>query len=230
MGHIYANHPSRSSGDIDSAGKVAINLYAVEQQTDQYDRPLIILIMIEHLINQDRRPVCNHDLLEKSPKDQLGPMGQIGIGKPMPLVKLLRQLIVPGDRPLYDLRKEGNEQDKAWETLISLNFSSVQVDDIGGRLKSIEGNSQRDQSSEVKNSFKAQRLKESAEVLDRCQYAEVDQQDEKNHLSLFLLYCGLQLLFFFTGKFAVFAQILFVPMILLSDIPPSEKGNHRRKQ
>ena len=120
MGHGDSHTLRHTSGDIDSATEIRINLYRIEQESCQYDHAGILVIPVKDFIADNGDSIRYDQFLKKAPQNQLRPTGQIVVIKDITPVQLFCQLIVPGNRALNDLRKKRRKQSELQQVSIRL--------------------------------------------------------------------------------------------------------------
>ena len=62
LGHVNAEHPRDTARNIDAAGKIAVELNAVEQNAAGNDRAAVGAVFRDDSVDQHSRPVGNDEL------------------------------------------------------------------------------------------------------------------------------------------------------------------------
>ena len=194
--HINAHALGQTSGDVDAATEICVDLNHIEKQAHENGAPCVFCVIAEDLVHQDSRPVRDDEFLEKSPQNQFRSMRQIPVVESMPFVELIRQLIISADRSLDDLREERREKREFGDVPVRFDLVSVQIEDVRCRLEGVERDPQWNQdASRIKNTC---RLQVIPEVFEYSKNAEIKNENEDDHFPLpGLGSCFGRLLFFF---------------------------------
>ena len=142
---MNAQHLRDAPGDVDAAGKVAVELNAIEAHGQGGHGAAVTGRVVENGIDCHGRPVCNDQLFQISPHGQLNPVFQIVRIKGVLGGQLVAQLTVAADGSLDHLREKGGEQRKLCHVSLGRVFSPIAIDDIADALKHIKGQAQRHQ-------------------------------------------------------------------------------------
>ena len=142
--------------------------------------------MIKHRRHQRQRTVGDHLFLKKAPEHEQRAALYPAKIKLVRRDQLRRKLIIPRDRALNQLRKEGNKQRKPRRILFRPVLAVMHVDQVTHRLECVKGNAQRQKQPKR---LGAQRRKHGRSILEQRQYTKVEQQHRiKDHpLPLFHL-------------------------------------------
>ena len=135
LGHVNAEHPRGAARNVDAAGKIAIELDAVEQNAAGNDRAAVRAVFRDHSVYQHGGPVGDNKLFEVAPETQLDAELQIAPVQTALRQKLRSKLVVPADRPLHHLREERDEQAVFQRVFLRGELSPVDVNDIADALE-----------------------------------------------------------------------------------------------
>ena len=135
LGHVNAEHPRDTARNIDAAGKIAVELNAVEQNAAGNDRAAVGAVFRDDSVDQHSRPVGNDELFEIPPEAKLDAEFEIAPVQTALSQKLRGKLVVPADGALHHLREERDEQAVFQRVFLRGELSAVDVDDIAHALK-----------------------------------------------------------------------------------------------
>ena len=104
--HCDSQHLGNTSGDINAARKISIELQRIDQHCKQGGKTAILCFISQYCILDRSGTVCNDHLFNKAPQDELKSELNVFKLQIMSVIQLPGQIIVNCDRPLYDLREE----------------------------------------------------------------------------------------------------------------------------
>ena len=143
FGHVDSEHPRDAARNVDSAGKIAVELDAIEQNAAGDDRAAVGAVFRNDGVYQHGGPVGNHKLLEIPPQAQLNAEFKVAPVKTACGKQLRGKLVVPADGALHHLREEGDEQAVLQGVFLRGILPAVHVDHVPGCLKNEIGQAQR---------------------------------------------------------------------------------------
>ena len=186
--HINAEHARDAACDIDAAGKIAVQLNAVKQNT------AVRTVLHDDVVFQNSCAVSDDDFFEVPPERQLNADLQVIPAQLALCSKLRRQLIETADRSLHHLRKERYEQAVAQRIALGRIFAAVHVNDVAHGLENEKRQTERHDkipSGNVIAERGRQQLEREIPVFHRVEQAKTADRANYRDLPLFVLYLGL---------------------------------------
>ena len=193
-GHINAEHARDAARDIYAAGKIAVQLNAVKQNTERNDSTAVGTVLHDDVVYQNSRAVGDDDFFEVTPERQLNADLQVVPAQLALCGKLRRQLIETADRSLHHLREERYEQAVAQRIALGRIFAAVHVNDVAHGLENEKRQTERHDkipSGNVVAERGRQQLEREIPVFHRVEQAKTADRANYRDLPLFVLYLGL---------------------------------------
>ena len=133
--HIDAEHARDAACDVDAAGKIAVQLDAVEQDAQRDDRTAIRAVFHDDVVYQNSRAVGDDDFFEVTPERQLNAELKILPAQLALREELRAELVEAADRALHHLREERYEQTVAQRIALGRIFAAVHVNNVAHGLE-----------------------------------------------------------------------------------------------
>ena len=133
--HIDAEQARDAAGNVDAAGKIAVELDAVEQNAARDDCAAVGAVVLDDGVDQHGGPVGDDELFEVAPQAQLDAEFEVAPVEAPLGRQLRRELVIAADGPLYHLREEGDEQAVAKGIFLRVRLSAVHVNHVADGLK-----------------------------------------------------------------------------------------------
>ena len=173
--HVDAEHARDAARDVDAAGKVAIELDAVEENARRDHGPAVWAVFQDDIVDQDRGAVCNDELFEIAPERELEARlkirpAEIALGR-----QLRGELAIAADRPLNHLRKKRDEKCVFQHVFLTFLLAAVDVDDIAHRLENEKRQPERHEeipARDVRTQRRGQQLQREIPIFHREKQAE----------------------------------------------------------
>ena len=129
-----------ADGDVDAAGKVAVNLHGVGK--GQQEKARAAQLRPPEGCNQGGNPVGNDQLLKVAPQHPLQTKGPLLAVKVVGLPQVLPQLAVGIDGALDKIGEVSGKQSELKEVPLRLCLAPVHIDAVAHGLKQVEGHAQ----------------------------------------------------------------------------------------
>ena len=192
--HIDAEHARDAACDVDAAGKIAVQLNAVKQNTERNDSTAVGTVLHDDVVYQNSRAVGDDDFFEVTPERQLNADLQVVPAQLALCGKLRRQLIETADRSLHHLREERYKQTVAQRIALGRIFAAVHVNNVAHGLENEKRQTERHDkipSGNVIAERGRQQLEREIPVFHRVEQAKTADRANYRDLLLFVLYLGL---------------------------------------
>ena len=192
--HIDAEHARDAACDVDAAGKIAVQLNAVKQNTERNDSTAVGTVLHDDVVYQNSRAVGDDDFFEVTPERQLNADLQVVPAQLAFCGKLRRQLIETADRSLHHLREERYKQTVAQRIALGRIFAAVHVNNVAHGLENEKRQTERHDkipSGNVIAERGRQQLEREIPVFHRVEQAKTADRANYRDLLLFVLYFGL---------------------------------------
>ena len=192
--HIDAEHARDAACDVDAAGKIAVQLDAVEQDAQRDDRTAIRAVFHDDVVYQNSRAVGDDDFFEVTPERQLNAELKILPAQLALREELRAELVEAADRALHHLREERYEQTVAQRIALGRIFAAVHVNNVAHGLENEKRQTERHDkipSGNVIAERGRQQLEREIPVFHRVEQAKTADRANYRDLLLFVLYLGL---------------------------------------
>ena len=184
LDHVNSEDLRNGAGYINSAGKVRINLQRIKQDRKAQRRPGERLRGLRNRTDRRSSVIRNHQFFKQAPQRELQAVFDAGKVGMVLFQKLTRQLVIPADRPLQELRKETDEERILSEIPFCPDVSAADINDIAHCLEGVERDPQRQDNSESQRR-KSEQISESREkrreVLQEKQNSEIQHKNQRQY-------------------------------------------------
>ena len=184
LDHVNSEDLRNGAGYINSAGKVRINLQRIKQHRKAQGRPGERFRGLRNRPDRRGSVIRNHQFFEQAPQRELQAVFDAGKVGMVLFQKLTRQLVIPADRPLQELRKETDEERILSEIPFCPDVSAADINDIAHCLEGVERDPQRQDDSEgqVRKSEQISGCSQKRrDIFQEEQNTEIQHKDQGQH-------------------------------------------------
>ena len=140
---VDAQNAGGADGNQGISAEIAVDLEGKDGHGGDIQRSREVVRTSENRIDEDRRPVRNHNLHKITLKHHQETGAQPVIIKPVRAVQLAQEISAALNRAGHQLRKEGHEQGIADKIRFRRCLSPIDVNQVARRLEGEEGNTDR---------------------------------------------------------------------------------------
>ena len=179
--HVDAEQARHAARDVDAAGKVTIQLDAVEENSSCDHSAAVGAVFGDDIVYQNRGAVGNDELLEIAPERKLEACLNVRPAETVLCRQLRGQLAIAADRPLHHLREKRDKKCVFQHIFLAFLLVSVNIDDVTHRLENEKRQPERHEeipARDVRTQRRGQQLQREIPIFHRKKQAKTGNRAE----------------------------------------------------